>query len=53
MGARNALTGIGKWWTKVIDLAFGYGIADNIADADQFLMRVEVFLYQNPSTLLD
>jgi uncharacterized protein (DUF2235 family) len=39
MGARNALSGIGKWWTKVIGLAFGYGISDNIADAYQFLMR--------------
>jgi len=39
MGARSALTAIGKWWTKVIGLAFGYGISDNIADAYQFLMR--------------
>src|SRR3984957_7996298 len=39
MGARNALTGFGRWWTKVIGLAFGYGISDNIADAYQFLMR--------------
>lgn len=39
MGARNALTRIGKWWTKVIGLAFGYGISDNVADAYQFLMR--------------
>ncbi|HXP70761.1 MAG TPA: DUF2235 domain-containing protein [Candidatus Dormibacteraeota bacterium] len=39
MGARNALSSIGKWWTKVIGLAFGYGISDNIADAYQFLMR--------------
>ena len=39
MGARNALTGIGKWWTRVIGLAFGYGISDNVADAYQFLMR--------------
>lgn len=39
IGARNALTTIGKWWTKVIGLAFGYGISDNIADAYQFLMR--------------
>ena len=39
MGARNALTGIGKAWTKVIGLAFGYGISNNIADAYQFLMR--------------
>ena len=39
MGSRNALTGISRRWTKVIGLAFGYGISDNIADAYQFLMR--------------
>lgn len=39
MGARNALTQIGKLWTRLIGLAFGYGISDNIADAYQFLMR--------------
>jgi uncharacterized protein (DUF2235 family) len=39
MGARSALTGIAKWWTKVMGLAFGYGISDNVADAYQFLMR--------------
>lgn len=39
MGARNALTGIGKWWTRTMGLAFGYGISDNIADAYLFLMR--------------
>lgn len=39
MGARAALTGISRWWTKTIGLAFGYGISDNIADAYQFLMR--------------
>src|ERR1700683_138634 len=39
MGTRNALTGIGKWWTRMIGLAFGYGISDNVADAYQFLMR--------------
>src|SRR5437879_3124057 len=39
MGTRNALTSIGKWWTRKIGLAFGYGISDNIADAYQFLMR--------------
>lgn len=38
MGARNALTRIGKWWTRIIGLAFGYGISDNVADAYQFLM---------------
>jgi uncharacterized protein (DUF2235 family) len=39
MGARSALTSIGKWWTRLIGLAFGYGVSDNIADAYQFLMR--------------
>ena len=39
MGARNALSPVGKWWTRVIGLAFGYGISDNIADAYQFLMK--------------
>ena len=39
LGSRSALSGIGKWWTKVIGLAFGYGISDNVADAYQFLMR--------------
>ncbi len=39
IGARNALTGLGKWWTRVLGLAFGYGISDNLADAYQFLMR--------------
>jgi uncharacterized protein (DUF2235 family) len=39
MGSRNALTEFGKWWTKVIGLAFGFGISDNVADAYQFLMR--------------
>ena len=39
MGARSALTQIGEWWTRVIGLAFGYGISDNIADAYTFLMN--------------
>ena len=39
MGARAALTGIAQWWTRVLGLAFGYGISDNVADAYQFLMR--------------
>src|ERR1700747_3138406 len=39
MGARNALSTIGKWWTKVRGLAFGYGLSDNIADVYSFLMR--------------
>lgn len=39
MGARNALSTIGKWWTQLRGLAFGYGFSDNIADAYSFLMR--------------
>jgi uncharacterized protein (DUF2235 family) len=39
MGARNALTTIGKWWTEVRGLTFGYGFSDNIADVYSFLMR--------------
>jgi len=39
MGSRSALSRIGKWWTRVVGLAFGYGISDNVADAYQFLMR--------------
>ncbi len=39
MGARNALSAIGKWWTRVRGLAFGYGFSDNIADVYAHLMR--------------
>lgn len=39
MGAKNALTAFGKWWTKVRGLAFGYGLSENIADAYRFLMQ--------------
>lgn len=39
MGSRSALTGMGKWWTRMMGLAFGYGISDNVADAYTFLMR--------------
>jgi uncharacterized protein (DUF2235 family) len=38
MGARNALSTIGKWWTQFRGLAFGYGFSDNIADVYFFLM---------------
>jgi uncharacterized protein (DUF2235 family) len=38
MGSRNALTALGKWWTRVRGLAFGYGFSDNIADVYSFLM---------------
>jgi uncharacterized protein (DUF2235 family) len=40
MGARSALTRFGRWWTRLLGLAFGYGISENVADAYQFLMRV-------------
>jgi uncharacterized protein (DUF2235 family) len=39
IGARNALTPIAKWWTRVIGLTSGYGTSENVADAYQFLMR--------------
>ena len=39
MGSRNALSVVGKAWTRLIGLAFGYGISDNLADAYQFLMQ--------------
>lgn len=39
MGARNALSALGKVWTRVRGLAFGYGFSDNIADAYQFLIN--------------
>ena len=38
MGARNALSAAGKWWTKLRGLAFGYGFSDNVADVYSFLM---------------
>lgn len=38
-GAPNALTKIAKWWTKLLGLAFGYGLADNLAAAYSFLMN--------------
>jgi len=40
LGAKNALTVLGKAWTQVRGLAFGYGLSDNIADAYRFLMQV-------------
>ncbi len=39
LGARNALSSVGKTWTKLIGLAFGYGVSDNISDVYQFLMH--------------
>ena len=39
MGANNALTKLGKWFTKMLGLAFGYGLLDNVGDAYRFLMQ--------------
>jgi len=39
MGSKNALSILGKGWTKLIGLLFGYGISENIADGYEFLMR--------------
>jgi uncharacterized protein (DUF2235 family) len=39
MGANNALTKIAKWFTKVLGLAFGYRLLDNVGDAYRFLMQ--------------
>ena len=39
MGANNALTKTSKWFTKVLGLAFGYGLLDNVGDAYRFLMQ--------------
>jgi uncharacterized protein (DUF2235 family) len=38
MGARNALSTVGKWWTQLRGKAFGYGFSDNMADVYSFLM---------------
>jgi uncharacterized protein (DUF2235 family) len=39
MGDTRALTQIGKTWTKIRGLAFGYGLSENIADAYRYLMK--------------
>ncbi|MCZ6506192.1 MAG: DUF2235 domain-containing protein [Actinobacteria bacterium] len=38
MGAQGALTPIGRRTTKVLGLAFGYGLKTNIAEGYQFIM---------------
>ena len=38
-GAPGALTPVGRWITKLLGLAFGYGLAKNISDAYSFLME--------------
>lgn len=39
MGSRFAVSKIGRLWTKIIGLAFGYGLTANIIDAYVFLMN--------------
>jgi len=39
MGAPNALTAPAKWWTRILGLAFGYGLSQHIADLYGFLME--------------
>lgn len=39
IGAPNALSKLAQWWTKVLGLAFGYGLAANIGDAYAYLME--------------
>jgi uncharacterized protein (DUF2235 family) len=39
MGSTNALSKAAKWFTKVLGLAFGYGLLENVGDAYRFLMQ--------------
>ena len=39
MGAQNAFTRTGKWVTKAMGLAFGYGLMSNLEDAYKYLMQ--------------
>ena len=38
-GSPQALTAIGRTWTRLLGLAFGYGIKRNVVEAYTFLMR--------------
>lgn len=38
MGAPNALSRLSQWWTKMLGLAFGYGLASALTDCYGFLM---------------
>ena len=38
-GAPQALTWIGRSWTRLLGLAFGYGLKGNVVEAYAFLMR--------------
>lgn len=39
MGDPSALTAPAKWWTRILGLAFGYGLSRHIADLYGFLME--------------
>ena len=39
MGSPNALGYLTRWWTKVIGLAFGYGLDGALSDCYHFLMQ--------------
>ena len=39
MGSPHALSGLTQWWTKMIGLAFGYGLDAALTDCYQFLME--------------
>lgn len=38
MGAPTALTRFTKWWTRLLGLAFGRGLLDDVGDAYEYLM---------------
>lgn len=38
-GAPGALTPVGRWVTKILGLAFGYGLKKNLSDAYAFLVQ--------------
>jgi uncharacterized protein (DUF2235 family) len=41
-GAQGAVTPIARWWTRLLGLAFGYGLRANLADAYTYLMHTYV-----------
>ena len=49
-GAKGAVTPIARWFTKILGLAFGYGLRTNLAEAYTYLMQTyrpddRVFLF--------
>jgi uncharacterized protein (DUF2235 family) len=39
LGSPNALTKLARWWTKMLGLAFGYGLSAILTDTYTFLME--------------